>query len=114
MARPVCIWTPAAPRHSGRALAYMKIHDTEARVIKHDGQIGFAAFCSEEIAGQKWLVLDMGLAPDIQPRLFHPPQSLLTNEPGSEPYPHHYVGEPIDLRKYENIPVERRGWRLSD
>ena len=92
----------------------MRTYDVEARVIKATGEKGFAAFCSQNIGNQIWLVLDTGQAPDTMPTCFHPPQRLLTNEPATEVYPHHYIGQPIDLREHQDIPVERRGWQESD
>ena len=94
---------------------------TEARVIKANGEKGFAIFDSIDIGGKILLVLDRGQVPDIEPQYFHPAQRLLRSESGrviesgqALPPICNYLGKAIDIQKYLPLPDQRRGFALFD
>ncbi len=93
----------------------------ECRVIKANGEKGFAIFDSQVRQGRILLILDKGKAPDTETRYFHPKQGSLRTESGQViesgqalPPICNYLGEAIDIQQYLALPPERRGFVLSD
>ena len=85
----------------------------EARIVKANGETGFAVFDSAVHRVETLLVLDKGDGHSISPVYFHPKQQALITESGMG-VQCHYVASPIDIGKYQDLPHERRGFVLSD
>ena len=85
----------------------------EARVKVASGEIKFAVFDSDSFQGQRLLILDRGLAPNTK-TVFHRIESQLLKHDTSAAIHWHFVGEPIDVSDYENLPADRRGFVFSD
>ena len=93
----------------------------ESRVIKASGEKGFAVFDSECRQGKIVMILDRGTGLDIGKVYYDPKQGSLRTEsgeavPSDRPLPPrcNHLGEPVDLRKHQDVPEARRGWRETD
>jgi hypothetical protein len=85
----------------------------ESRVIKANGEQGFATFDSIEVDGRTWLILDRGNGPDIPPEYFRPKQQCIAQVSG-DPKQRRHCGPAIDVGKYEELSLLRRGFYFSD
>jgi len=54
----------------------------ESRVIRANGEQGFATFDSIEVDGRTWLILDRGNGLDIPPEYFRPKQQCIAQVSG--------------------------------
>ena len=71
----------------------------ESRVIRANGEQGFATFDSIEVDGRTWLILDRGNGLDIPPEYFRPKQQCIAQVSG-DPKRRRHCGPAIDVGKY--------------